>query len=294
MSDISQFKEYFLNDYDLDYTFDVNAQSDIYVTGIYNTNLDHLLLGNGTEKKSKVNILICIENILNKRFSHYTHYNKFGEYGDDRIDIYIYNHIYKMKQTEKYLAIPFIYFRMDYFRLKYDNYFKNLELNVPFKEKKFCLMINKSGFNKDIDDYVKKLNKIEKVDNISMYNDEIVGKSCYNSMELLKVFNRYKFVLCVENSYSSGYVTEKIFNVFFSKAIPIYSGSDKIETFFNKDSFVNMEDNRIENCLEKIKTLNEDEGMYNRYMNADKVSLEYNDENYKKIMRDYVERFCGL
>ena len=120
-------------------------------------------------------------------------------------------------------------------------------------------MINKSGFNNAIDIFADKLKSIGEVDNISKYDDKILNKSCYNSLELLEVFNQYKFVLCVENSYNSGYITEKIFNAFFSKTIPIYSGSDKIDYFFNSKSFVNIENSNIEKCFDLIKELSENE-----------------------------------
>lgn len=44
-----------------------------------------------------------------------------------------------------------------------------------------------------------------------------------NKKEFLKLF---KFNICPENSNSSGYVTEKIFQAFASGCIPIYTGSD--------------------------------------------------------------------
>lgn len=280
MINLDQFREYFIPDYK-NITTNINDKAEIYITSVYSTNADNYLFSN-----SKVNILICIENIKNTRSRHYTHYNQFGEYGDDRINIYYYNHIDKIKITDKYLAIPTVYFRIDYFKLKYDYY--KTKLNVPFKEKKFCLMVNKSGVNNKINEYVKKLNEIELVDHISKYNNKIEKKSCYNSIELLEVFNQYKFILCVENSYNDGYITEKIFNVFFSKAIPIYDGSDKIEYFFNNKSFVNIKSS--DDYIKIVKKLNDDEKLYNEYINNDKINKDYDDEDYKNKMRDFIEK----
>lgn len=288
MIDTNQFKEYFFNNFGVSIANNIEENTDVFVTSIYSTNMDNVLFD-----KSKVNILICIENIKNKKCSHYTHYNKFGEYGDPRINIYVYNHIDKIKQTSSYLSIPCVYFRIDYFKLKYDYYFNHPNLNTSYPDKKFCLIINKSNFNPLIPTFVKKLKQIGDVDHISLHNNKILKKSCYNSIELLEVFNQYKFILCVENSYCDGYITEKIFNVFFSKSIPIYSGSAKCEYFFNKNSFINILDDKIEDCMNIIKKLNTDEKLYNEYINACKISSEYDDENYKEKMNKHIQKLCS-
>ena len=38
-----------------------------------------------------------------------------------------------------------------------------------------------------------------------------------------EIYNQYKFSLCFENSISRSYITEKIFDCFFEKIIPILS-----------------------------------------------------------------------
>lgn len=288
MINIDQYKEYFFNNYNLKITNNSDENTDIFVTSIYSTDKDDILFN-----KSKVNIIICIENLKNTQFRHYTHYNKFGEYGDKRIGIYIYNHIDKIINTPSYIAIPCIYFRIDYFKLKYDYYFSHSKLNKKFTDKKFCLIINKSNINKLINTFVNKLNDIGKIDHISIHHNSIIKKSCYNSIELLEVFNKYKFILCVENSYCDSYITEKIFNVFFSKSIPIYSGSPKGEYFFNKNSFINIIDGNIENCIDTITKLNRNEKLYNKYINSFKINQAYDDENYKEQMLTVINKLCN-
>lgn len=263
---------------EIKYNNDFKSKVDINIFGIYKSKNDEMLY-----KKAKKNILICIENLNNKRFKHYTHYNKYGEYGNPNIHLYIYNHISKIKKTNKFVAIPLIYFRIDYFLFKYNYYLNYPTLNTPYKNKKFCLMINKSGINKNIDTYVKELSKIGKVDNINIHNSKIKNKSCYNSIELLEVFNTYKFILCVENSNQDGYITEKIFNVFFSKSIPIYSGAPNIYKFIDSKSFINIT-NTITNSSNIIKKLNTDEILYNSYINNHKINPNFNNENYKNFL----------
>lgn len=282
-----QFIEYFFDNYNIEIVSNIKKETDIFVTSVYSTNMDDILY-----KNSKVHIMICIENLSNTRFRHYTHFNTFGEYGDNRVHIYVYNHIDKIQETSSYIAIPCVYFRLDYLQKKYSYYYNYPTLQTSFSNKKFCLMINKSNINPLINEFVKKLETIDKVDNIALYNNKILKKSCFNSIELLEVFNKYKFILCVENSYCNGYVTEKICNVFFSKSIPIYSGSPIIESYCNKNSFVHIENKNIDKSINIIQKLYIDESLYNTYINAPKIAKEYNNENYKEKMKEIIEKIC--
>lgn len=276
----TQFIEYFFPNIQTNLVTTDDQPSDIFIMGIRNFS--------SSKQETKINMLICIENLINPNFFWNYHYNIFGDYSDTRIKIYIYNHIDKIVKTNKYLAIPVIYFRINYFRLKKDYYFNHPDLQIPFSEKKFCLIINRSGINKKITEIAELLHLIGKVDNISMYTDYLKNKSCYNSIELLKVFNQYKFIICFENSYiSNGYITEKIFNCFFSKSIPLYSGSEKINYYFNDNSFVNIKESY--DYMSIIKDLNKNETLYNQYISNEKINNTYDDENFLEEMENYID-----
>lgn len=117
--------------------------------------------------------------------------------------------------------------------------------------------------------------------------NKIKNKSCYNSIELLRVFNKYKFIICFENSYNDGYISEKIFNCFFAKTLPIYSGSSIIERFFNEKSFINLKGD-INNCIKKIKLLNSSKKLYELYINSNKINVNYNNENFDNELLTYL------
>lgn len=51
--------------------------------------------------------------------------------------------------------------------------------------------------------------------------------------------DNYRFNICFENGSYPGYVTEKIFNAFQAKTMPIYWGSPTVERDFNTKSFIN-------------------------------------------------------
>lgn len=291
MMDFNQFKEYFFPNLNLNNNIitNPNEKADIFISGI-NINFDN----KNEYYNNKINILICIENITNPKFSRfYSQYIKYKEYGDKRINLYIYNHISKIIISENYIAIPCIHFRINYFKLKYNEYFNHPEINTPFSQKKMFLRINRSKLNKNIDRFSRRLAQFYKIDDLNLYNNEIGNKSLYNSIEFLKVLNQYKFIICFENSYNDGYITEKIFNCFFAKTLPIYSGSPKANYYFNENSFIYCDKTNFNNVLDKINQIINNEELYNSYINSSKINQNYDNENYEEIMMNYITKFVN-
>jgi len=280
MINIEQFIDYFLIDkYDYTFVKDYNI-SDISIWSEQledNSNLDY----------NKINMIISVEN-LNK-WHWFLHYNKYNNYNDDKINIYLYNHISKIVKTDTYIAIPLIHFYINYYKKKENLFHYQLTL-TDYASKKFCLCINKSNMNNEISEYIDILERIDNVDNIHMYNNIIENKSCYHSIDLLNIFNKYKFILAFENSYDDGYITEKIFNCFFAKTIPIYKGSNIIKNYINGTSFIDTNNTNNENIIELVKLLNKDEELYNNFIDTNKISIHYDDEDYKNKLFTFIEK----
>lgn len=247
---------------------------------------DIAIIGNGCSdntalRPNEVNIFISIENV--PHWNQYPHYSKYGDYNDPLIDIFIYNH----KSTIEYLAdqadkhkimIPTILFRMNYFITNYDNLKIPQSISKPPQDRKFCLMVNKSGLNSKAGQFQEKINAIAPTDHISLYDQEIGESSCYNPPELLKIFNQYRFIICFENSYNPGYITEKIFNCLLADTIPIYSGSPIIHDFINPDCFINIgENDDLDQATAKISEINTVPDKYSQYLTAQKISKKYLD-----------------
>jgi hypothetical protein len=238
-----------------------------------------------TMDNSKLNIMLCVENC--SQWSHYKHYNKYGNYGNKYISIYLYNHIDKCVITNNYIAIPVIYLQIDYFRTYYNN-IKPLVTTV-YNEKKFCLIAT-SITNDKKESIVNFLKSIDKCDNIKDYSNILKNKSCYHSEELMNIFNKYKFVFVSENSINDGYITEKIFNCFFSRTIPIYYGSNKIDYFFNKESFININSLNFEEIHIDILNILKNEDKYNKFISSDKTN-NYDDEEYIIKIKDFIKNY---
>ena len=251
---------------------------------------DIAIIGNGCSdntalRPNEVNILISIENV--PHWNQYPHYSKYGDYNDPLIDIFVYNHKYSIesladqnnnKTNKNKIMIPTILFRMNYFISNYDHLKISATNTKPPKDRKFCLMVNKSGLNSKAGQFQEKMNSIAPTDHISLYDNEIGESSCYNPPELLEIFNQYRFIICFENSYAPGYITEKIFNCLLADTIPIYSGSPIIHDFINPDCFINIgENDDLDQAIAKISEINSDPEKYSQYLTAQKISQKYLD-----------------
>jgi hypothetical protein len=58
--------------------------------------------------------------------------------------------------------------------------------------------------------------------------------------EKLQTLAGYKFSLCFENSRFAGYVSEKIFDCFFTRTIPIYLGAPDIDRYVPPETFIDL------------------------------------------------------
>jgi len=74
------------------------------------------------------------------------------------------------------------------------------------------------------------------------------------------VLGDYKFCFCFENIYDiEGYITEKIFDCFFSLTVPIYLGANNIDFFIPKNTFIDFRDfNSIEELHNYIYSMKKD------------------------------------
>jgi hypothetical protein len=282
------------NDKFINYFFPENIKISINDKNNYDADVFSIYeTDNSYFNKNKINIIICVENA--SHHSHYHHYNKYGDYNNDLVQIYIYNHIDKIVKTDKYIAIPVIYTQINYFK----RFYKTIQPSIytPFNKKKFCLFVSNNGYLSEKKNKIKDfLNSIEQCDSLDLYKDEVKNKSCYHSVEFLNVLNRYKFVFVSENSYNDGYITEKIFNCFFARTIPVYHGSPKINYYFNNNTFINvndLSDEKLEVIKQQIIKIKDNENEYNNIININKINSGYDDENYKIQFKKFVNKLLN-
>jgi len=262
---MSQFIEMFLPQ---DTSYCVVPQSeeaDICMYTIQHTD-DSLLRDN------ELNVFFCIENLRKngKRCGMYAYYNKFGAYGSSKTDVFIMNDESNEVRQPDRTIIPVIHCRLSYYN-RVQNDFAHL-MTTRFEDKKFALFVSQSVLNKNKRPLFDMMSQYGTVDHIKMF-PELERVTCYNSVELLKLFNQYKFIITCENSHTNGYITEKIFNVFLSKSIAIYDGAPDIHEFIKPKCFIPLSPN----LGRDITTIKDNKELYNRIVGNDKIQERYKD-----------------
>lgn len=262
----------------------VNQVSE-YNENAINNIVIHDIQSDGIINSKNINIMLCVENC--KFWKHYNHINKYGDFGNDKISIYIYNHINKLITTRYYIAIPVIYLQIDY----YQKYHNSIQPNIltSFDKKQFCLIVSfdkKQQNNNDINSLIDKVQKIGRCDSIKNIKN-IKNSSCYHSLDLLNIFNRYKFIICFENSWCNGYITEKPFNAVFARTIPIYGGSPDVNYYFNNDRFIDIRQDHT-SIINKIISLTQNEKIYNDYINSSFINKDFDNENYIEKTNNFI------
>lgn len=149
--------------------------------------------------------------------------------------------------------------------------------STPFKERK--LLTNISGCkqsNHRNELYSKRLEVINYFETFSHKDFEFWGigwdKEKYKTykgtaVSKIDIYKNYRFAICFENQENlNGYITEKIWDCFISKIVPVYLGAENIEQYIPKECFIDFRE--YKNIPELIDFLvNMPEDAYLSYIN---------------------------
>lgn len=253
-----------------------NEPADICIVGIQH--VDNSLL-----RENEINIVISMENLGCGR-RHYKFHNVFGDTGNKQIHIHLYNHYNHVVYLDNQIKIlPVVDFRIrNYLEVK-DRWKE--ELTTDFHKKKFCLFASSNGLNENKHRVYQELSMIGHVDLITDFKDTLGDKSCVHGYDLIRFLNQYKFIICFENSNTAGYMTEKIFNVFHARSIPIYNGAPDIDTYINPQSYLKYDPF----LKSKVELLNQNKKLYDHIVQTNKISREIDTE----IMNNYLDKYLN-
>src|SRR3989344_4259293 len=88
-----------------------------------------------------------------------------------------------------------------------------------------------------------------------------------------ETYQNYKFAICYENSVHEDYISEKIFDCFFARVVPIYLGASNVTDYIPKEAFIDKRDFRTyEELYSYLKNMPDEE--YLKYIEAIKSYLE--------------------
>lgn len=77
----------------------------------------------------------------------------------------------------------------------------------------------------------------------------------------------YRFCLCFENAIAPGYITEKIFDCFKARCVPIYWGAPNVEHYIDKQCFIDFREfTDYESLLRFMQNMSEE--TYGEYIKA--------------------------
>lgn len=167
------------------------------------------------------------------------------------------------------------------------------------RRKDFCAFIVSNPNNPDRISFFKKLSAIKQVDSLGKLfrnrktedanKDHIILDAQRNN----QIYEQYKFVICFENSYAKGYITEKIVNAIAGGAIPIYKGASNIGNYFNRNRIIDFGDyGSFDAMIEKILQLDSDESQYRAFVDqpifaGDNILSEM--DSFKTRLRQFIE-----
>ena len=166
--------------------------------------------------------------------------------------------------------------------------FEKVKLKNKKNQKGYCLVCSNKKSNKKNENYTLLFNIIDFFENKELlfhlygYGFE---KRSYKSRHIEFLFNRlhfprpknnfknykgkienkreiasrYKFQFAIENSRNiKGYISEKIFDSFFSNNIPLYSGASNISNYIPNETFININQfNNIESLISYTENLSD-------------------------------------
>jgi hypothetical protein len=141
------------------------------------------------------------------------------------------------------------------------------------KRKKFCLFAVSNGGVPERNEFFEKLSQYKSVDSCGKYMNNL-GFTCpqdHTGTEYFNFIGQYKFMICFENSYPH-YLTEKLFNAYMNKTIPIYWGCPNVPDYINMSAILYLKPNftatDVETLIQKVIQLDTNDELYQHYYNS--------------------------
>lgn len=154
---------------------------------------------------------------------------------------------------------------------------------------KFCCFLVSNGNSPFRIEFFKKLNRVKHVDS----GGKLLNNIGYQVKNKLEFISPYKFMIAYENASYPGYVTEKIYECFFTNTIPIYWGNTLIFKDFNPKRIICRHDfDSDESMIDFILYLDSNENAYQKFIEQpifpQNQVTEYFDENRLFLFFDQI------
>lgn len=97
---------------------------------------------------------------------------------------------------------------------------------------------------------------------------DLINKGVIEKSIKIKTLSKYKFIISYDSYHrQNGYISEKIFDAFFAKVVPVYWGANNITKYIPKDCFIDKRDFKTYDELYTF-LINMSEDEYNKKIRA--------------------------
>ena len=172
--------------------------------------------------------------------------------------------------------LPFILFKILCLKTK-SLYEERIRVIEYFEKRKIPFDLYGKGWNR-----IKKYNIREALFGFKKYSR--YKGSIENKNELL---SKYKFCICFENSIQPGFITEKIFDCFKAKCVPVYWGAPDISLYIPQGCFIDFRKfKNLDEMVIYLESIGENE--YLQYIRNIEAFL-YNPNTQKEWFEDELK-----
>ena len=162
----------------------------------------------------------------------------------------------------------------------------------PYDVKKaFCSFVVSNGEAADLRMRLfEKLSRYKKVDSGGRWMNNIGGPVA----DKLAFDMAHKFSICCENSSHSGYTTEKLYQAFGAKLIPIYWGDPDVGRVFNPKAYINVSNyTSLDEAIEYIKKVDCDDELYQSII-SEPAFLQPESQAYEYHIKRMADFMYGI
>lgn len=109
------------------------------------------------------------------------------------------------------------------------------------------------------------------------------------------VLSGFKYAICFENTSVNGYITEKIFDCFKARCVPVYWGASNIEKYIPKECFIDyrkfMNFDLLLSCLRNIseKTYNRHIEATDKFLSKHETRSKWFEDGFKKTFLEAID-----
>jgi hypothetical protein len=194
-----------------------------------------------------------------------------------------------------------------YFKFYYQLLLRLEETFVPFRERRFCTMLNRNkGSNHRDQLYSERIDAINFFESLGSDQFVLYGDGWEPAEhpsfagpvpDKIEVMKNFRFCLCYENMTNiEGYLSEKILDCFCAGCLPIYWGASNIDKYVPADCYIDRRQfSSNEEMYKFLKSIGEEEFeqyqlRFRAFMNSASAKL-FSARNFVEIvMRDVMNR----